>query len=498
MKNIILIGIIVTALFGCQDSSKIEVIPNHNVKFIPESKVTHQVKPKVENFEEMITDEFLKIINEINSEPNNSYVLYPIGYNLFINENGKVEKVEKIEAIEIEPKGEYIYNNENMIMDEITKKIIPIMEKWEFEPAQLFGNNVGMQKSIKALFAKNSKDEIVVKKPFDLSFDNFETEFFVAVEQMPSPIGGIGAIQKNIIYPEIAKRAGIEGRVFVKAFIDTLGNVVKTEIIRGIGAGCDEMSMEAVKKVKFKPGMQRGKAVNTQVTVPILFKLADSSNSEENGSNKKNISKIEVSDLYLKGLSQLEGKVISASSGLPLAASSIMLARIELGGATNHNGEFKIKRIPPGKHEIIISHPQYGTLKLEEIRFEANKLIKVDIKISPNSSIILGKWEGIADDGEIIKVTFFSNNTTELYKSKSGRSFGKVTSANFYPEYNISYKSIPYSLDFIYDSKTVLKSIVEFKSRNEIIVGLPKDLSNRPKNFNQDNVRMLWKLKRVK
>ena len=92
-------------------------------------------------------------------------------------------------------------------------------------------------------------------------------------EQMPSPIGGIKAIQEKIRYPEIAKRAGIEGRVFVKAFINSTGTVSKTEIIRGIGGGCDEMAMHAVKNTKFTPGRQKGKPVNVQVTVPILFKL---------------------------------------------------------------------------------------------------------------------------------------------------------------------------------------------------------------------------------
>ncbi len=44
-------------------------------------------------------------------------------------------------------------------------------------------------------------------------------------------------------------------------------------LLRGIGAGCDEAALDAVKKVKFIPGMQNGKAVNVEVTVPILFKL---------------------------------------------------------------------------------------------------------------------------------------------------------------------------------------------------------------------------------
>lgn len=100
-----------------------------------------------------------------------------------------------------------------------------------------------------------------------------EPVFFVAVEQTPDPIGGIEGIQKRIVYPEIAKRAGVQGRVFVKAFVDENGNVVKVELIKGIGAGCDEAAMEAVKATKFVPGKQRGKAVKVQVAIPILFKL---------------------------------------------------------------------------------------------------------------------------------------------------------------------------------------------------------------------------------
>ncbi|MCF6268849.1 MAG: energy transducer TonB [Melioribacteraceae bacterium] len=100
-----------------------------------------------------------------------------------------------------------------------------------------------------------------------------EPVFFVAVEQMPEPIGGISAIQKKIVYPEIAKRAGVQGRVYVKAYVDENGKVTKVELIRGIGAGCDEAAMSAVNSTMFKPGKQRGKPVKVQVTVPVLFKL---------------------------------------------------------------------------------------------------------------------------------------------------------------------------------------------------------------------------------
>jgi len=97
--------------------------------------------------------------------------------------------------------------------------------------------------------------------------------YFVAVEEMPEPIGGIAGIQSKIIYPEIAKRAGVEGKVYILAFVDEQGNVTKTQVQKGLGAGLDEVAEDAIKQTKFKPGKQRGKPVKVQVMIPIVFKL---------------------------------------------------------------------------------------------------------------------------------------------------------------------------------------------------------------------------------
>lgn len=107
------------------------------------------------------------------------------------------------------------------------------------------------------------KEEVIEEEPV----------YFVAVEEMPCPIGGIQAIHDLVIYPEIAKRAGIEGKVYVLAYLNEKGEVVKTEIIKGIGGGCDEAAENAVRQTKFTPGKQRGKPVNVRVMVPIVFKL---------------------------------------------------------------------------------------------------------------------------------------------------------------------------------------------------------------------------------
>ncbi|MGE5797416.1 MAG: energy transducer TonB [Ignavibacteria bacterium] len=100
-----------------------------------------------------------------------------------------------------------------------------------------------------------------------------EPLYFVAVEDMPEPVGGIQAIQNKIVYPDIAKRAGVKGKVFVLAFVDEQGSVTKTVVQKGLGAGLDEAAEDAIKQTKFKPGMQRGKPVKVQVMIPIVFKL---------------------------------------------------------------------------------------------------------------------------------------------------------------------------------------------------------------------------------
>ena len=119
----------------------------------------------------------------------------------------------------------------------------------------------------------NVEEEKSAPPPKEVVEENEEPTFFVAVEEMPQPIGGLQGIQRKIQYPEIAKRAGVEGKVFVRAFVDENGNVVNAEIVKGIGAGCDEAALDAVLKTKFTPGKQRGKPIKVQVTVPVLFRL---------------------------------------------------------------------------------------------------------------------------------------------------------------------------------------------------------------------------------
>jgi protein TonB len=90
---------------------------------------------------------------------------------------------------------------------------------------------------------------------------------------MPEPVGGLQEIYNKIKYPEIAKKSGVEGKVYVLAYVNENGSVDEVNIIKGIGAGCDDVTAEAVKQSKFSPGQMAGKPVKVKLSMQIQFKL---------------------------------------------------------------------------------------------------------------------------------------------------------------------------------------------------------------------------------
>lgn len=94
------------------------------------------------------------------------------------------------------------------------------------------------------------------------------------LDKYPEPIGGIETIIKNVVYPILAKEAGIEGKVMVKTIIDEKGNVLETEILERVNADCDKAAMDAIKKTKFTPGIKDNKPVKAVVKIPVMFKLS--------------------------------------------------------------------------------------------------------------------------------------------------------------------------------------------------------------------------------
>ena len=82
-------------------------------------------------------------------------------------------------------------------------------------------------------------------------------------------------IKKNQQYPERAMEDGVQGRVSVLFVIDKDGSITNVQV-RGPKGGelLEKEAKRVIEKLpKFKPGMQRGKAVKVKYSQPITFKL---------------------------------------------------------------------------------------------------------------------------------------------------------------------------------------------------------------------------------
>ena len=102
---------------------------------------------------------------------------------------------------------------------------------------------------------------------------------FEVVEQMPEfPDGGMAGLmeyfKKNLRYPEEAKKAGTQGRVVVQFLINKNGAISDANVLRSVDRLLDAEAVRLVRSMpKWKPGMQKGKAVTVKYTVPVLFSL---------------------------------------------------------------------------------------------------------------------------------------------------------------------------------------------------------------------------------
>lgn len=98
-------------------------------------------------------------------------------------------------------------------------------------------------------------------------------EVFDYVEQEPELIGGIGALQAGIEYPEFERRVGVAGRVIVRFVVDEAGIPSDVEVVRRVSPGLDAAAVRAVERARFTPGVQNGRTVRVRVTLPVVFRL---------------------------------------------------------------------------------------------------------------------------------------------------------------------------------------------------------------------------------
>ena len=127
----------------------------------------------------------------------------------------------------------------------------------------------------------NTGVEIMDYKEEEVHEEEVEEEAipFQLVEEKPSFNGGDANefskwVNSKLVYPEIAKENGVQGRVTLQFTVEADGRVTNVKVLRGVD---DSLDKEAVRVVssspKWKPGKQRDRAVKVTYTFPVIFQL---------------------------------------------------------------------------------------------------------------------------------------------------------------------------------------------------------------------------------
>ena len=102
---------------------------------------------------------------------------------------------------------------------------------------------------------------------------------FALVEEKPKFQGGDANtfskwVNSRLVYPEIAKENGVQGRVTLQFTVNTDGSVSNVQVLRGVDPSLDKEAVRIVSSSpKWEPGRQRERPVKVTYTFPVIFQL---------------------------------------------------------------------------------------------------------------------------------------------------------------------------------------------------------------------------------
>lgn len=98
-------------------------------------------------------------------------------------------------------------------------------------------------------------------------------ELFDSMDTYPGV--DIELLQKSIEYPEMARRAGIEGRVIVRVWIDKAGNPHSPAVVKSDSRLLNNAALKAIMNIKFTPATRNNQPAGSWIIIPVKFELTD-------------------------------------------------------------------------------------------------------------------------------------------------------------------------------------------------------------------------------
>ena len=191
-------------------------------------------------------------------------------------------------------------------------------------------------------------------------------DVFVEVEQRPD-CGGVQALTEEIQYPDLARKAGIEGRVFVQFILNEKGNVTEPKVTKGVHKSLNQAALDAVQSLECKPGQHRGSPVKVKMALPVTFKLPKEESSSPGDTAQSPQSVVDNINFVFHALDSREqdrlrstGSVFSRATRAALPFSYPDLVRkagiggtVEVTFTLGDAGDAQNPRITQSVHEAV-------------------------------------------------------------------------------------------------------------------------------------------------
>ncbi len=166
-----------------------------------------------------------------------------------------------------------IFNTPFLDIKNIFKTKPGILNKKTVRSIKLFAMNITIDKNKKIIRPWTIK-EIDISKYREHFLNPKLNRYYFSTGLPAVSIDGFESIRKAIVYPEVALKNGITGRVIVEIFADEEGKYAGYQLIKGLGYECDDAVVEAIKNVKFR-GYPTGQ--RSSIIVPFEFGPAKTS-----------------------------------------------------------------------------------------------------------------------------------------------------------------------------------------------------------------------------
>lgn len=158
------------------------------------------------------------------------------------------------------------------------KKTVPVVKKKESVEVVAADKTPELRKEIISQLKSDDEDDKGTEELINMTEENLNADDIGQVATLESNVeivGGVEQIYKNIRYPELALKAGVEGKTVAQVFVDKEGGIVKVNFLKSINPILDAEVMRVLtEETEFKPAkISGGKTVAGAIVIPFNFKI---------------------------------------------------------------------------------------------------------------------------------------------------------------------------------------------------------------------------------